>query len=382
MIPFYKLSINNDEIEAVVEVLKNGWLTSGEKAVEFENNFARYVGADYAISLNSCTAALHCALKAVGVGYGDEVIVPAMTFVATAQAVEYCGAIPVIVDVDYNTHCISIDNIKKAINNKTKAIIPVHYSGQPCDIENIIEIAHKHKLFVIEDAAHALPSYYNGKLIGTFGDATCFSFYANKTITTGEGGMVTTNNIEIAEKIRKLRLHGVDKDILKRKNGLSWSYDIVCLGYKYNMSDINAAIGIVQLRKADIMHTKRTKIAEMYNKSFDQSVYITPYTVDKHKISSWHLYPLKLNTNFKDFSIEWRDKLILLLRQRKIAVSVHYTPLYRFSYYRKNIAEFPMSEAIYESTISLPIYPELPEDEVNYIIENIMEICQKIGKSC
>ena len=295
-IPFHRPYITDEEVNYVVDSLKNGWLTMGKKTIEFENKFKDYIGSKNAIAVNSCTAALHLALKVIGLKKGDEVIVPTTTFVATAEVVNYFNAKPILVDIEPDTHLIDISKIEEKITSKTKAIIPVHFSGQPADMNEILDIAKKHNLYVIEDAAHALPAWYKGKKIGTIGDITAFSFYATKTLATGEGGMATTENDEWADRIRVLRLHGINKDAWKRysKEG-TWEYDVIENGYKYNTTDINSALGLAQLKKLEWMWKERLKIAQRYNEAFKDYEELILYKVKDDRISSWHLYPLKLN---------------------------------------------------------------------------------------
>ena len=267
-IPFHAPEIGDAEIESVVETLRSGWLTSGTKVKRFEDDFVEYIGSKHAVAVNSGTAALHLALDAIGIRPDDEVIVPTMTFTATAEVVLYFQAKPVLVDCQEDTLNLDPKQIEAAITSKTKAIIPVHFGGQPCDMTPILEIAKTHKLYVVEDAAHALPASYEGKKIGTIGDITCFSFYATKTITTGEGGMATTENSEWAERMRMMSLHGISHDAWKRytKEG-SWYYEILNPGFKYNLTDIAAAIGIEQLKKCDEFRKAREKIAKIYDTS-------------------------------------------------------------------------------------------------------------------
>ena len=378
-IPFHKPYITQDEIKAVEEVLKKGWLTYGKKSVEFEEKFKKYIESKYAIAVSSCTAALHLALRVVGLQEGDEVLVPAMTFVATAEVVEYFKAKPVFVDIEKDTHLMNVKDLKRKITKKTKAIIPVHYSGQPCDMDEILELARKYNLYVIEDAAHALPAWYKDKKIGTVGDITCFSFYATKTLATGEGGMITTNNDKWAEKLKILRLHGISKDAWKRytKEG-SWKYDVIDLGYKYNITDIQSALGIEQLKKLEFMWKEREKIANIYTKEFSKYKYFIPYKIKQDRVSSWHLYPLKLNLETLKIN---RNEFIEKLKERGIYTSVHFIPLYRFSYYKRkynlNYNEFENTEWVYKRVFSLPIYPGMSEEDIYYVIYNIIDIAKK-----
>ncbi len=377
-IPFHKPYINGEEEKEVIDSLRKGWLTMGKKTVEFEKEFGNYIGAKNAVAVNSCTAALHLALRCIGLKEGDEVLVPSVTFVATAEVVGYFGARPVLVDVERDTHLIDLRDLEKKITERTKAIIPVHYSGQPADMDEIIEIARNHNLYVVEDAAHALPSSYRGRRIGTIGDLTAFSFYATKTLTTGEGGMITTDNDKWAEKIRVLRLHGISKDAWKRytKEG-SWEYDVLENGYKYNMTDINAALGLAQLKKVEWMWREREKIANMYNETFKDYDELILYKIKPDRITSWHLYPLKLNLESLKIN---RNQFIEELKRRGIGTSVHFIPLYRFSYYKKlgyRAEDFPNSEWIFERVVSLPIFPGIKKEEVEYVIENVIDIVKK-----
>ncbi|GLI52418.1 DegT/DnrJ/EryC1/StrS family aminotransferase [Thermodesulfovibrio yellowstonii] len=380
-IPFHKPYITEDEINEVVDSLKKGWITMGYKTIEFENRFKEYIGSKNAVAVNSCTAGLHLALRAIGLKEGDEVIVPTITFVATAEVVNYFKAKPVLVDVEKDTHLIDVSKIEEKITPKTKAIIPVHYSGQPADMDEILEIAKKYNLFVIEDAAHSLPAWYKGRIVGIIGDITAFSFYATKTLATGEGGMVTTDNDEWADKIRILRLHGISKDAWKRysKEG-SWEYDVLDNGYKYNMTDINAALGLAQLKKLQWMWEKRIKIANTYNQTFKNYEELILYKVKDNRITSWHLYPLKLN--LKVLRID-RNRFVEELKARGIGTSVHFIPLYRFSYYRNQgftPGAYPNSEWVFQRVVSLPIFPGMKKEEIDYIIENIVDLVKKFKR--
>ena len=379
-IPFHKPYITEEEINEVIGSLKNGWLTMGKKTMEFEKRFKDYIGSKNAVAVNSCTAALHLALKVIGLKKGDEVIIPSTTFVATAEVVNYFEAKPVLVDIEKDTHLIDINKIEEKISPKTKAIIPVHFSGQPADMDEILAISKKYDLYVIEDAAHALPAWYKGKKIGTIGDITAFSFYVTKTLATGEGGMVTTENDKWADRIRILRLHGISKDAWKRysKEG-NWEYDVIENGYKYNTTDINAALGLAQLKKIEWMWKERIKIAEKYNEEFKNYEELILYKVKDDRISSWHLYPVKLNLEALKIN---RNQFIEELKNRGIGTSVHFIPLYRFSYYKKlyNHEDFPNSEWIFERVISLPIFPGMTDKEINYIIDNVLNIIEENRK--
>ena len=295
-LPFHVPEIGEDEIESVVGALRSGWLTTGFKVKEFEQEFASLIGCHHAVAVNSCTAALHLALDAIGITEGDEVIVPTMTFAATAEVVTYFKARPVLVDCRPDTLNIDVDQIEKAITPRTKAIIPVHFGGQPCEMDRVLEVARQHNLKVIEDAAHALPARYRGKMIGTLGDITCFSFYATKNITTGEGGMATTENAEWANRMRMMSLHGLTRDAWKRYTSRgSWHYEIGYPGYKYNLTDIAAALGIPQLRKCDNFWEMRHRYAALYNNGFGGLPEIILPHVAEGVQHAWHLYVIQLD---------------------------------------------------------------------------------------
>jgi dTDP-4-amino-4,6-dideoxygalactose transaminase len=381
-IPFHKPYITEDEISGVLNALRSGWITMGPTTVEFEERFKEYIGSRNAVSMNSCTACLHLALKVIGLKERDEVIVPAVTFTATAEVITYFNARPVLIDVDKETCNIDVTHIGGKITSRTRAIIPVHYAGQPCDMDEIHLIAKEYNLFVIEDAAHAIPAWYKKRKIGILGDMTCFSFYATKPLTTGEGGMVTTENDEWADKLKILRLHGISKDAWKRyTNEGSWYYEVVDAGYKYNTTDIQAALGLAQLKKVDWMYEKRKEISEKYTEAF-QSLHevITPYVKDDRK-SAWHLYVIKLNLEMLTVG---RNQFIEELKNRGIVTSVHFIPLYRHPYYQDIFnykpVEFPSSEWVYERIISLPIYPGMTEENVQYVIGAVEDVVKKFRR--
>jgi dTDP-4-amino-4,6-dideoxygalactose transaminase len=381
-IPFHRPYITDDEISEVVDSLKSGWITMGPRVIRFEEDFCRYIGSKNSVSVNSCTAALHLALKAVNLKPNDEVIIPTMTFTATAEVVCYFGANPVIVDVERDTLNIDFSVIEKAITPQTKAVIPVHYAGQPCDMDEIIQIAKKNNLFVIEDAAHSLPAWYKGTKVGTLGDITCFSFYATKTLTTGEGGMATTENGEWAEKIRIMRLHGISKDAWKRNTQEgSWQYEVVDAGYKYNMTDMQAALGLAQLKKVEWMWEKRKEIADKYTAAFRESESIVTPHVKQDRISAWHLYVIKLNIEVLNID---RNSFIEELKKRAIGTSVHFIPIHRHPFYRNTFGyraeDFPVAEKQYERIISLPIYPGMTDNEIEFVIESVDDVCRKFKR--
>jgi len=378
-LPFHVPDIGEAEIQAVVETLQSGWLTTGPRTKQFEEDFARYVGCQHAVAVNSGTAALHLALEAVGIKEGDEVLLPTMTFAATAEVVLYLQAWPVLVDCRRETLNLDPDQLEKAISPKTKAIIPVHFGGQPCDMEKILEIARTYNLAVIEDAAHALPARYGGKIVGTIGDITCFSFYATKTITTGEGGMATTENPDWAERMRIMSLHGISKDAWRRYTAEgSWYYEILFPGYKYNLTDMAAAIGIQQLKKCDRFWKRRQYYAELYHKGFRDIAEITVPPVGEGLQHAWHLYVIQLDLERLRIS---RREFIELLRQHYVGTSVHFIPLHLHPYYRDNFRyrpeDFPNASAAFDRIVSLPIYPKMTEADVQDVIETVRTIVRQ-----
>ncbi len=363
---FHRTHTTQDELDAVADAIRSGWLTMGPKVMEFETSFKSYIGAKEAVMVNSATAALHLALKAIGLQRGDEVILPTNTFVATAEVVTYFDAIPVLCDIEYDTHNIDVQKIEALMTERTKAIIPVHFAGQPCDMDEIYTLAKQYNLKVIEDAAHALPSAYKGIRVGSLpSDITCFSFYATKTLSTGEGGMATTNNIDYAKNISINRLHGISKDVWDRYSGGGWEYDIVDNGNKYNSTDINAALGLSQLKKLEWMRDKRADIAKQYDKAFNNK--IETLFIKEDRETSYHLYVIKVNN---------RDELYKILKEKGIGTSVHFIPIHNHSYYKKKydykLEDYPVANDVFKKSLSLPIYPDLNEDEVDYIIENVL----------
>ena len=378
-VPFHRPEITEDEIQSVVATLRSGWLTTGPKVKRFEEQFAGYLGCRHAVAVNSGTAALHLALDAVGIKEGDEVIVPTMTFAATAEVVFYLKAKPVLVDCRPDTLNIDPEQIENAITSKTRAIIPVHFGGQPCEMDRILEIARQYKVKVIEDAAHALPASYRDKKVGAIGDITCFSFYATKTITTGEGGMATTENSEWAERMRMMSLHGISHDAWKRytKEG-SWYYEILNPGFKYNLTDIAAAIGIEQLKKCDEFRKAREKIAKIYDRSFADLEEIQTPVRRSSPEHAWHLYVIELNLDHLQIT---RNQFIDALREEQIGTSVHFIPLHLHPYYRDNFgyhpSDFPNASSAFEWIVSLPIYPRMTEADVESVIGAVRKIVKQ-----
>ncbi len=378
-LPFHSAFIDEADVQAVVDVMRSGWLTTGPQVRKFEASFGHYVGASNAVALSSCTAALHLALAAIGLQEGDEVIIPTMTFSSTGQTVCYFGARPVLVDSEPNSFQICPEAIERAITPKTRAIIPVHYSGCPADLDRIMDIARRHGLKVIEDAAHALPASYRGKRIGSFGDITCFSFYATKTLTTGEGGMATTENADYAERMRILRLHGISKDADKRYTAQgSWRYEILEVGYKYNMTDMQAALGLTQLAKCDDMLRKREFLASHYIAQLSSIDGFKLPSVPSHVSSAWHLFVLQIEP--EAFSVG-RDTFIEELKQRGIGTSVHFIPLHTHPLYSQRFGyrdgQFPNAERHFAGAISLPLYPSMTTDDVDRVVQALSETASK-----
>ncbi|MDA3900814.1 MAG: DegT/DnrJ/EryC1/StrS family aminotransferase [Spirochaetes bacterium] len=380
-IPFHKIDITEEDISAVAETMRGGWLTMGPKTFEFERTFASFLECDDAVAVSSCTAALHLALAAEDIGPGDEVIIPVTTFVATSEAVLYTGAKPVFADVLTSDHTIDPEHVKQLITPKTRAIIAVHYSGNPARMEELLQVAREHSLILIEDAAHAFPASYNGRTLGTIGDYGCFSFYATKTITTGEGGMIVSPYTEKLERIRSLRLHGISKSAWNRyAKGGKARYDVYENGYKYNMTDTAAALGLSQLKRCGSSLQKRRKIAEHYESFFSKSSLLIPYEICSENMSAHHLYPLRLNIELLDLDIDiFADKLM----ERGIATSLHFIPFYEFTYYQTSLKkeDYPGAQWIYERCISLPIYPAMNSEQISYTADAVMDICNKYKKT-
>lgn len=376
-LPFALPDIGEEEIAAVVEALRSGWVTTGPKARQFEADFAAFLGGGVeAIAVNSATAGLHLGLEALGVGPGDEVITTTHTFTATAEVIRYLGADPVFVDVDASTLCIDVAAVESAITPRTKAIIPVHYAGRAADMQRLLALARKHGLRVMEDAAHALPTTCGGQLVGTLAsDVTVFSFYANKTMTTGEGGMLVTRDAGIARRARVMRLHGINRDAFDRFTAKvpSWYYEIVAPGFKYNMTDIAAAMGIEQLKKVRAFADRRTQVAAWYDEALAGLPIVRPPHAAPGDVHSWHLYVVQL----ADGAGVGRDQFIERLFARGIGCSVHYIPLHLQPYWRDTYGltreMFPVSQRIYERTLSLPMYSRMTQGDVARVAAAIEE---------
>ena len=381
-LPYCRPYFDDEELNRVADVLKSGWWTKGSVTREFEKVFAEYVGAKYAVAVNSCTAAMHIALVAKGIGEGDEVISTPMTFCSTINTIVHTGAKPVLVDIDSKTGLIDVDKIEAAITEKTKAIVPVHYAGQSCDMDKISAIAEKHGLFVLEDCAHALSTEYKGKKIGSMGNACAYSFYVTKNISTAEGGMLTTDDEELYEKASVLSLHGMSKNAWSRYGTKGdWKYEVCDPGFKYNLTDIAAALGIAQMNKLDEMQDIRTEYAEIYNKAFDKIDGITYLKDNGLGKNSAHLYVIQIDKN--KFDID-RDTFIELLKEYNIGTSVHFIPICMHPYYINNFGykkgDFPETEKMFEGIISLPLYPSMTREDVMYVIEAVREIAREHAK--
>ncbi len=386
-LPFALPVIEEEEISEVLEVLRSAWITTGPKVKAFEREFARYIGCKHAIAVNSCTAALHLALEAVGIEEGDEIITSPMTFAATGEVIRYFKARPIFVDIDSRTMNLDTELLEGRVKrsresengNRLKAIIPVHYAGYPCDMDPIIRLASRYDLKIIEDAAHAFPTFYKGKMIGTLGDVTCFSFYATKNITTGEGGMITTENEEYADRMRIMSLHGISKDAWNRYAAEgSWYYEITAPGYKYNLTDIAAGLGVAQLRKVDAFLRRRRQIADRYGEAFEELSELDLPSAgegEEGTTHSWHLYVIRLN--LQRLRID-RNQFINELKRRGIGTSVHFIPLHIHPYYRKTYGyrpnDFPVAYEAYKRIISLPIYAKMTDQDVDRVIHSVTEI--------
>ena len=421
-IPFYKPSIGAEEIAEVVDTLKSGWLTTGPKTKQFEREFADYLKHKHAVAVNSCTAALHLALEAIGLQSGQGVIVPTMTFAATAEVVRYLGGRPILVDCRTDDFNLDVADAERRIKaeiaaaREVFAIMPVHYGGQIGDVAGVQTLARRYNLKIVEDAAHCCPAYYwdhgttgprdggpakaesrkqkaemesggtkgprtsspgPGWLhVGIGADISCYSFYANKTITTGEGGMACTNNDEYADRMRIMSLHGISKDAWKRFTAEgSWYYEIIAPGYKYNLTDIAAAIGIHQLRKADLFHRRRTEIVRQYDASLEEVEEIILPQQQPDRIHSWHLYVIRLKLDRLKID---RARFITELQQRGIGTSVHWLPLHMHPYYRETYGyapqDLPTACSLYPELITLPLFPDMSEGDVAYVCDSIKQI--------
>jgi len=373
-IPFHLPSIGEEEIAAVEKVLRSGWLTTGAVTLEFEREFAKYIGCKHALAVNSGTAALQLALDAIGLQAGDEVLVPTYTFTATGEVVTYFDATPVLCDSVEGGFNIDPRDAEKRITAKTRAIMPVHIGGEPCDMDAIRSLAARHKLHVIEDAAHALPAAFRGRRVGTISELTAFSFYATKTITTGEGGMLTTEDDGYAERAAVMRLHGIGKDAWNRYSHTgSWAYRVQEAGYKFNLPDILAALGRVQLGKCDLFLAQRREIAAQYLAGLGRWEELElPPTGPEGSDHAWHLFIVRIKPGLLDIG---RDETIEKLKQAGVGTSVHFIPLHRHPFYQRSYGvgpqDFPRADAEYSRALSLPIYPGMQPEQVERVIEHL-----------
>lgn len=387
-IPYCAHTITEDDVREVVDTLNSNWLTKGPKTLLFEQAFAEYIGSKYAVAVNSGTAAMHLALLVSDIGPGDEVITTPMTFCATTEAIEYVQAKPVFVDIDASNFNLDVNGIEEKITPRTRAILPVHYGGIPCDLDKIYEIASRHNLVVIEDAAHAVGTVYQNKKIGSFGHHTAFSFYPTKNMTTCEGGALTLDDPEMTEKVKSLSLHGISKDAWKRYDCQgSWFYEVADLGYKYNFTDLQAALGLQQLKRLDEFNSVRTNLAKLYFEGlqFIEGIempewYYTYFRELQYNgtFSNWHLFVIMVDEQRLKIG---RNQFIEELKTRNIGTSVHFIPLHLHPYFAQKYGckrgDFIVTEQIYDKIISLPLYPNLTEEKVHYIIDNIRKVVEE-----
>ena len=376
-LPYCRPFWDEDEKQETLAALESGWWSRGPKTAAFEKAMAEYVGAEHALALNSATAGLHIGLAAAGIGPGDEVITTPLTFCATVNTILEVGATPVFADIDGETGLIDPKEIERKISPRTRAVVPVHYAGQVCDMDRIGALGKKHNLFILEDAAHAVSSTYKGKRVGGFGDAAVFSFYATKNLATGEGGMLLTNNAELAETARLYSLHGMSSGAWNRYGkGGKWQYDVVVPGFKYNTTDLASALGLAQLRKLDQMQQLRREYAEYYDARFASLPGIGRLAVAPDSGSSYHLYAIRIG---EELSIS-RDEFIEALAARNIGTSVHFIPVHTFTLYRERMGtdwgDFPKAETLSNQLISLPLYPSMTKEDLEYVADAVEEIAR------
>lgn len=390
-IPFYKPSLGDPEINEVVDCLRTGWLTTGPKTKQFEAEFAGYLRHSHAVAVNSCTAALHLALEAIGVKAGQTVVVPTMTFAATAEVIRYFNATPLLVDCRLEDFNLDVADAAWRIEGalelgaEISAIIPMHYGGQIGDVAGVSDLARRFQLRIVDDAAHCCPAHYREeedapwKTVGSTADISCYSFYANKTITTGEGGMACTESEELADRMRIMSLHGISRDAWKRYSSEgSWHYEIVAPGYKYNLADTAAAIGLHQVRKADALHARRTQWARLYTDLLGGVDELILPREMPNRIHSWHLYEVRLRLDRLGVD---RAEVISQMQRAGIGTSVHWMPLHLHPYYRETLRhlpwDFPRAASIYPELISLPLYPDLTVEDVTYVCDTLRDILSR-----
>jgi len=378
-IAFHRPSVTEEEIAEVVDTLRSGWLTMGPKTRRFEQEFAAKVGAEHAVAVASATAGLHLGLDALDLQPGDEVLVPTVTFASTGATVVHAGATPILVDCEADTLNIDVNDAARKCGPRTRAIVPVHMAGHPCDMDTVSALANEHGLRVMEDAAHALPAAYRGRSVGSISELTVFSFYATKNLTTGEGGMVTTGDAELADRIRMRRLHGMSRDAWKRyRTEGSWRYDIAYPGFKYNMTDIAAALGLVQLGRLAELQSRRLAIVERYRSALSQCAALELPTCRPEVEHAWHLFPVRMY--HEQLSIH-RDGIIEELNARGIGTSVHFIPLHVHSFYREKFGytddALPQASEQWQRMISLPLYPGLSDAAVDRVAETLIDIVER-----
>ena len=381
-IPFALPDLSEGEIEAVVEVLRSGWITTGPKVKEFERRFGGAVGAGHCVAVNSCTAALHLALEAVGVRAGDEVILPTLTFAASAEVVRYLGAVPVLVDVRPSDHNVDPAAVERALTPRTRAIMPVHFAGVPADMDDINALARPRGIAVVADCAHAFPCQYRGRNVGTLADVSCFSFYATKTMTTGEGGAAVTENPEWTARMQVMALHGISRDAWKRYTAEgSWRYEILAPGYKYNLTDIAAAMGLVQLARAGEMLARRASVAAKYDDAFGRLDAFELLGCPPDRTHARHLYVLRLVPAALRIG---RDAFMDELKRHRIGASVHFIPLHQHPYYRDTFGyrpeSLPVARELFERSVSLPLFSAMGDEQVDRVIEVVRALARTHGR--
>ena len=374
-LPYGRQAIDENDVSAVAEVLRSDWLTTGPKVQEFERSVAEFVGAKEGVAVSSGTAALHCAAFAAGIGPGDEVITTPLTFVASANCVLYQGGTPVFADVEPDTLLLDPAKVEEKITRRTKAIIAVDYGGQPCDYDALRDIAAKHKLLVIADACHALGATYKSRRVGSLADLTVFSFHPVKHITTGEGGMITTDNEELALRMRMFRNHGIESDFRQREKRGTWEYDMVALGCNYRLTDFQCALGLSQMKKLPEWIQRRQKIASRYDRAFASPEGVVPLARRQDRTHAYHLYVVRIDEERFEMN---RGEVFIRLRGKGIGVNVHYRPVYLHSYYREHLETGPRlcaaAEQAYDRVLSLPMFPAMSDADVDRVIEAIGEV--------
>jgi dTDP-4-amino-4,6-dideoxygalactose transaminase len=376
-VPFYRQSFGREEIREISDTVRSGWVTTGKKVHLLEQNIADYLNAKHTVAVNSCTAAMHLLLRASGIGPGDEIVTTPYTFVATTEAILYTGATPAYCDIDYRTLNIDADATVRKITKKTRALLPVHIAGLPAHMDGFLRLARDAGIRLFDDAAHALGAEYEGKKIGSIGDGSAFSFYATKNLTTGEGGMVATRHKRLAEKIKLLSLHAMSKSAWGRySKGGQWRYDVMDLGYKYNMSDLAASLGLAQFTRFEKLQTKRHRAAARYIKNLSDVKEIMLPAVEDCSTHAWHLFLIRLRLNRLKID---RDRFIHELNRHNIGTSVHFIPLFLQSHYRRNLKldkrDFPNAYRAYREVVTLPFFPDLKSQEIDYVCGVIEKIC-------